>query len=634
MAIPLFNIGGLASGLDTNSIISSILDVERIPIDQLESRRAEHQVEDNAWQSVKTRYSAIRTALDALDSQSDFNKFALATSSNTNAVTATVTGEPTAGSVSFTVDQLAANHQTASATNFSGADDLVGAGDFTITIDGTDHTVTVTADTTLGQLVSQINNLDIGVSASVISVDGTSYKLLLASDNTGDANVFTTSGTVASLATNDIIQQGQDAEITVGSGASALMLSRSTNTISDLVDGVSIQLSETTTSAVSVSTQRDVDAAVTAITDLMDEVNSTLSTIADLTKYDVDTETGGPLVGNGTARSLALDLRSTISSVVNTNYSEYPMASSIGISLNRDGTFDIDESTLREALEDDFDSVVGMLVEGGTAADSRLGYVTASSATVEGDYEVVITQAATKAAATSAAYVAPASDSTFQIVVGGNSVDVGVTTGQAVEDVVDAINTALENAGESNVTASVSNVSGTDYIVLNHSSYGSAASFDVVGDPFGLAGTYAGTDVAGTIGGEAATGTGQSLTASAGSPEGLIVRVTATAADVSGAGGNLSLGEISYSRGVMGSLDVTIGYAEDSGGSIERARDLTAAQIDLIDDRIEVLEDRLDRREAMLIRQYAALETAMATLQSQSQWLTSQLSALNGGGSS
>ena len=59
MAIPFFNIGGLASGLDTNSIISSVLDVERIPIQQLQARRADHQVEDNAWQSIKSRYSAI-----------------------------------------------------------------------------------------------------------------------------------------------------------------------------------------------------------------------------------------------------------------------------------------------------------------------------------------------------------------------------------------------------------------------------------------------------------------------------------------------------------------------------------------------------------------------------------------------
>ena len=570
MAIPLFNIGGLASGLDTNSIISSILDVERIPIQQLESRRADHQVEDNAWQSINARYSAIRSALEAIDSESDFNKFATASSSNTAAVTATATGAATPGSVSFTVDQLAANHQVASATNFSGVADLVGAGDFTITVGGTDHTVTADGGTTLGQLAAEINDLDIGVTASVISVDGTNHKLMVSADATGDDAVFTTSGTVASLGTIDIIQQGQDAEITIGSGPGALTLSRATNTITDLLAGVSIELTQESAATVTVSTARDTEAAVTAITNLMTEVNATLTTIEDLTAYSPEAETGGPLTGNSTARSLALDLRSAISSAVNGDSSTYAVASSVGISLNRDGTFDVDEGKLRTALESDFDTVVGLLVEGGTAADSRLGFVAAGGATVEGDYSVVVTQAATKAQATSSVYSAPASNTTFQIVVGTNTVDVDVTTGQAIGDVVSAINTALSAAGVSTVSAEAVNVSGSDYIELTHSSYGSGASFEVTGDPFGLAGTYAGTDVAGTIGGEAATGSGQTLTASAGDPEGLIVKVTATAAEVSGAGGSLALGDISYARGVLGSLDVTVGYAEGTDGRIKR----------------------------------------------------------------
>ena len=97
MAIPLFNIGGLASGLDTNSIISSIINVERIPIQQLEARKYDHEVEDNAWQAIKARYSAIRSALNDLDSASDFSKLAVATSSNESAVSVSVAGSPTTG---------------------------------------------------------------------------------------------------------------------------------------------------------------------------------------------------------------------------------------------------------------------------------------------------------------------------------------------------------------------------------------------------------------------------------------------------------------------------------------------------------------------------------------------------------
>ena len=62
MAVPLFNIGGLASGLDTNSIISSVLDVERIPIQQLEARR------DADEAAVKAAAAAIEMAKASLES--------------------------------------------------------------------------------------------------------------------------------------------------------------------------------------------------------------------------------------------------------------------------------------------------------------------------------------------------------------------------------------------------------------------------------------------------------------------------------------------------------------------------------------------------------------------------------------
>lgn len=630
MAIPLFNIGGLASGLDTSSIIDSILNVERTPITQLQTRRSSHQLEDSAWSAINSRYSAIRSALDKIDTASELDAFSGATSSNPDAVTVSVTGATAAGTTSFTVDQLATNHQVASNSSFTAVDALVGTGDFTITRDGTDHTITTNADTTLTQLAADINALDIGVSASVISVDGTDYKLILSSDDTGDANTFSTSSTVSSLTTMDILQQGVDAQITLGSGASALTLSRSSNTISDLIPGVTIDLKDTTTSAVNVTTERDIDGTVDAISKLMDEINSTLGVIAQATKYSPDSDTAGPLVGNSTARSLAIDLRAAISSTLQSG-ATYPTASSVGITLNRDGTFDVDASKLREALENDFDAVVDLFVEGGSSTDSRVSFVASGDSTVEGSYDVVVTQAATKAKATSAAYSAPGSDSTFQIVVGSNTVDVSITTGMTVTEVVAAINDALTDAGVTSVTASETNVSGSDYIELNQRFYGSGATFEVSGDPFGLAGSYAGLDVVGTIAGEVATGSGQSLTASAGDAEGLILRISASAADVTGAGGTLSLGSMTFARGVFGTLDQTIGAAEGSSGRIARAQDLTASQIDLIDDRIEVLEDRLSRREAQLVKQYAALETAMANLQTQSSWLSSQLASLSGG---
>lgn len=631
MTLPLFNIGGLASGLDTDTIIRSILEVERIPINQLTARRTSYEAKNKAWQDVTTRFSAIRTALNAVDSLNDLNKFATATSSRESAVGATATGAATPGSISFTVTQLAASHQVASTTSFASGDDLVGAGDFTITVGGTDYTVTTTASTTLTELAQQINAVsDLDVTASVISLDGSTAKLYLAADASGAAAAFTTSSSIGTLGSTDVVQAGQDAQLTLGSGAGALTLSRASNTVTDLLAGVTVSLKETTTEPVTVSVGRDIDAAVEAIKTVVDEINSALTTLGEMTAYNAESQTGGVLVGDATARQLIFDLRSAISGVVNEASSDYPIASSVGISLNRQGTFDFNETKLREALAADFDAVADLLLESGSSLDTRMSFVGASSSTKAGDYEVVITQAGTQASATSSKYKKPNALTTFQIIVGGTSVDVTVAKNAEIQTVIDGINAALAAAGKTSLTASRYNDGKDDFIRLDHATYGSASTFEVVGDPFGLAGVYTGTDVAGTIGGQAATGTGRTLTADAGDAVGLSLLVTASADDVGGAGGSLSLGTVTYSNGVFGALDGMIDLAEGASGKIARARDLWQAQIDAIKDRIEVLEDRLERREAQLIRQFAGLETAMSTLSSQAAWLSSQIASLNG----
>jgi flagellar hook-associated protein 2 len=631
MTLPIFNFGGLVSGIDTNAMIDALVDVERIPIRQLESRKAGFAAKDKAWQTINTKLSAIRTALNKVDTASDLAGFVGATSSNEAAVGVTVTGSATPGSSSFTVNRLAANHQLASATDFAAADDLVGAGDFTITLDGTDHTVTADGTTTLAGIAQQINELDIEVSASIIPVDGTTSKLMITSDETGAAAAFTTSGSIASLSTMNVVQQGDDAELVLGSGPGALTLSRASNEITDLIAGVTIDLHETTTGPVTVTVNRDGEAAATAIEELMTAVNDALSTIGTYTAYNAESNTGGVLVGDSTARSLVDGLRRSFSGIVNESATTYKTTGSVGISLNRTGTFDVDGAELREALDADFDEVADLLISSGNAPDARLTYLSAGPDTVDGDYEVVITQAATQASTISDKYKKPNADTTFQIVTGGTSVDVSVLKNDDVDTVIQAITDALSAAGVTSLSVHKVTVGADDFIQIDHSAWGSGSEFDVVGDPFGLAGSHSGQDVAGTIGGEAATGTGRTLTADTGDPTALTVRVTATDAEVSGAGGSLSLGDVSYSNGVFGALDRFLNGAEGSGGSVSRARDRWAAEIDFIDDRIAVMEDRVDRREQTLIKQFAALETAMATLSSQASWLAAQLPGLSSG---
>ncbi len=624
------NIGGLASGLDTNNIISELMQVERIPIDQLEARKAGYQAKDAAWQQISSRFAAIRTALDAVKDASDLSGFVSAASSDESVATVSVTGNAQPGTSTFTVDALAAAHQVVSTTDFSSADALVGAGDFTLTVGGVDTTITTDATTTLAELAQQINAADVGVSAAVLQVDSTTFKLSLTSTDTGAAAQFATSSTITTLGSTTVVQQAGDAQITIGSGAGALTLSRSSNTITDLVPGVSIELKGTSAAPITISVDRDTAAAADAIQALVDEVNTTLTTLGSYMDYDADTDQAGALLGDSTARSLVDQLRSSISGTILSGEA-YPTASSIGITINRDGTFDVDSTKLQDALDTDFDAVVDLLVRSGSATDGRVTFVSSTSGTISSTYAVQITQAATAPSATSSIYAAPAADSTFQITVGSTTVDVSVATGDPIATTVANINAALTAAGVTTLTASAIVNAGNDYLQLDHTSYGSGATFTVTGDPFGLAGTYTGIDVAGTIGGQAATGSGRYLTADAGDPSGLKLSISATAADVSGAGGTLDLGTVTYSEGVFGALDAVVDEAEGTFGAIARAQDRWQSQIDLIDDRIADMEDRLDRKEALLVKQFSALETAMAQLTAQANWLASQLGSLAGG---
>lgn len=628
MTLPLFNVGGLVSGLDTNAMVDSLMQVERIPIMRLEQRRAGYQAKDQAWQDVATRLSALRAAVDPLSG--GFAGFVTAASSHETVATVAVTGEPAPGALTFTIDQLAARHQAAGGT-YASPDAAVGAGDLTISIGGVNHVVATDGGTTLAELAQRIGDLDAGVHAAVVALDATNHTLLITADDSGAASSFTASGTQAGLGSFGVVQQGTDAALTVGSGPGALTISRSSNTVTDLVAGATIELRETSTSPVTVSVARDPDAAVAAVQGFVDELNAALGTIGDLTRYDPEAQVGGPLTGDATARTLALDLRHALSGTVLGG--AYPYAGSVGISIDRTGTFTFDEAKLRDALADDWDAVADLFTSGASAADPRLDYVGSTAATVPGSYEVVITQAATSPSVEGSKYKKPSSETTFQILVDGLTVDVTVAKNATIDESVDAINAALTAAGAGSLVASETTLpSGDGAIRLDDSRYGSAATFQVIGDPFGLTGMHAGSDVAGTIGGEAATGTGRTLTADAGDPSGLAVRVSATQAEVDGAGGSLSLGDVTVADGLIGALDRVLDLAEGAGGRIARARATWQSQVDLIDDRIQVYEDRLDRREAQLLRQFASLETTMAALMSQSNWLSAQLPGLNQGG--
>ena len=166
MGQPIFRVGGIASGLDTESIINSLVQIERIPINRMAVQRAQVQAKNDAWTDISTQVSNLRTTVDDLRFGGGLNS-ASAASSHPDDVVVTVTGTPTPSTLTFTVDQLAATHAVTTTTGLAESTSTVGAGSITINIDGTDHVVNTDASTTLEDLASSVRNLGVGVNAAV-----------------------------------------------------------------------------------------------------------------------------------------------------------------------------------------------------------------------------------------------------------------------------------------------------------------------------------------------------------------------------------------------------------------------------------------------------------------------------------
>jgi len=638
----LFSVGGIASGLDTDGIVNQLLQLERQPIVRIEQQQKTLQTTRDAWGQINTRLSALRAATDQFRRPDRFADMTKVTSSDPSAVAVTK-GPGFAGDtdLSFTVSQLATRMQVASnddeAGRFSGRDELLGERTLTIaTADGTQHDLTseLGADATLSDLVAAVNDAGLDIRASALEVEPGTFRLLLESEQTGSAGAFTIDETW--LGTT---QAAQDAELMVGN----VQVTRSSNTIDDLIPGATLELTATTSEPVTVRAERDVDGAVAAVKDFVSEANSTIRTIGELTAYDQESDSAGPLQGEFRANQLAFDIRTAVTAPVAGLTGTDALASSVGLSVDRDGVLQLDEAKLRQAFTDDFEGTAQRFGRTGRASDpDAVSGVSGASRTQAGTYEVEITKAATVARQVGAYYGPPGEHQPKNFMVrtpGGTVVSVQIDTADATTaHIRDRIQQALDAADVSNLQVGLEeDAGGNQAIRLESTRFGDAASFEVWavdeageridGDTvYGLAGEHRGTDVEGRIGTVEGTGSGRMLSFADGPADGLNVETAA----------GLMLDEhasrtvdVTYWHGIGGAVDQQLAKAEGSGGVVARAQGVLDSQKRFNQDRIDQIERRLESREVTLRRQFVAMEQAMDRFNSQGQWLQGQLGQLS-----
>jgi len=366
-------VGGLVSGLDSNSMIEQLLELEREPIVKLQQQEAAYQVELSAYGSLKGVLGSLRSTVEALDSASNLTSFS-AVSGNIELFSASVDENATSGSYDITIQQLAEVHKLASG-GFS-EEEYVGEGTLHLKVgNGSTTDIEVSATHTIAEVAQAINDAEAGVRAGVI-FDGTDYFLTLAAHDTGVENVINL--TVTDIGdTNDTdmnglsrlvyeagvtenisnIQDAADAIVTVDGIAD---IHRSGNIINDVIDGVTLTLEsapDIPDNQATLTLSRDLEAAVSKITAFVDAYNETIALFDEYQSYNSDSETAGVLLGDATTKSIRNRLNTLVTGTIS-GVESFSRLTELGIALNTEGQLEIDSSTLNSALEDHFDEVL------------------------------------------------------------------------------------------------------------------------------------------------------------------------------------------------------------------------------------------------------------------------------------
>jgi len=661
---------GIGSGLDIELLVTQLVAAERAPTEnRLIKRAGEFAGQLSAFGALKGALSGLQSSLSGLQQLSTFSG-RNATVSDANVLSASASNSAAAGSYAIEVSQLAKAHSLASGS-YTSASDAVGEGELSFRFGTTDYTspvpgpesydgFTVNADkaaasitidssnNTLQGIRDAVNNADIGVSASIIN-DGSGFRLLFASTDTGAENSLEVSVTESGAAGLSAFEfnasstnlgqtvAAQDAAFTVN----GLAVTSASNKVGGVVSGLEITLkSETSGVPVEVDVSRNSASIKGALNSFIASYNGFIDTANSLTSFDPASKEAGYLLGDATMRGISGRLRSEINAAVN-GAGAYDTLASIGITTDDKGKLVLNQAALDNVLEDDFDALSALFAVQGVASNNGVNYLSSTGDTAVGDYGVVITQAASQGANTGAAAVGfpnldiTALNDSFKLKVNGiQSAEILLT--QATYADGDELAAELQsqiNGDETfkagGISVAVTFDSATGAFSITSSRYGSDSIVEITEVDTDTAATLGfsvsagtdGVDVEGTINGVNATGLGQRLTAATGSDaEGLSLLVTATTTG--------SLGTVNFTRGLADGLDDLLDNFLGANNILEVRIDGLQDRIDRIDVDGIALDRRMEAIEVRYRSQFGKLDALLAQLNNTSNFLETQLANL------
>ncbi|MES2305354.1 MAG: flagellar filament capping protein FliD [Gemmatimonadota bacterium] len=640
MTTPLSSIAGVISGFKYTDLVDAIINQARVPAARMETEISNISARKTAIESYRTLLSTLQTAAKTLRDGSAFEGTSSTSTiiSGRSLATVATTSAATPATYTLKVSELARAEKLSATGTLSTSTALGVTGSFTVN----GKTVNVAADASLATIRDAVNAANTGatpsgVSATIISVSPTDNRLILTSNATGAAGIALadTSGTVlqglglltaGGLVPNSaVLVDGRNATFAIND----IPMTRSSNVIADAIDGVTLTLTaEDATAENSIAVGHFIDPARTAMQAFADAYNK-LSTFVKAQSTVTNGATPA-LYGDSMIRSVRNGLPSVLLQAVGGAAADLATAASVGLSLSRDGTINFDSTKFEAAFKDRFAELPALFNERRSASGTGLSFISSANNSSEGDFAVDVTTVATRASYSTSGFsgtydagVTP-DTITFRDTKNNTTVDVALTTGMTSSDIVAAL-TAAFAANNLDLTAELA---GND-IKVSHNAYGQLAGVTVTmqgaGDGASEAwssdGSAFGTDVAGTIGGKAATGTGQLLVGDSGQTTAGLVALYQGAS--TGAVGNLSLAlgtGARVERLLSSFLDTATGVLDSRVTSLTNRSDgLTT--------RVANMDERLARRRASLLRQFVLMEQNISALQKQSTALGSLTSS-------
>ncbi|MGZ4660271.1 MAG: flagellar filament capping protein FliD [Arthrobacter sp.] len=360
-------IDGLSSGLDTTSMINSLMAVEALPQTQLKTKLASDQSMITSLQGLNTRLTLLNSTASGDATVNALNLFTASTSAPS--LTATANTTAAAGSLDVTVTKLAQTQVDVTAAMASWPVDAGGAPAKLTIVDATGkQTEIAPASTSLDDVVTAINAASGGAAAVKVPAGNGTYRLQLTATSSGAAGAFqiyqgsaadVTAGTATDLMSDPaaaVVRTAQDAEAVLYAGTAAEQkITSATNTFTNLLPGVSVTATAVSAAPVTVTVASDTAAISQKASDLVKAVNDALGFISDNSSVTTTTTAegtsaakGGIFTGNSSVRAVGDALLTAMAAPVNgKSPSEY------GIVITRDGNFTFDPDKLAAAMASD-----------------------------------------------------------------------------------------------------------------------------------------------------------------------------------------------------------------------------------------------------------------------------------------